>query len=192
MPIRVLKIIFFITTLVVSHPHVYAQKSAVPKGTSCSSYAGSFELHWISIQNVKALRLPAKMGSAKLPSDFKVFTVNNARLKKYMSALKARPGNLFLPVPVNPGCLQVNVSNSGTMSAELAAKFPELVSLKGNGVTQKASTVRLDYDGKVLNAEITHEGTIYIIAPWKKGTAIYYLLYRKQDSGVERKPLSEK
>jgi hypothetical protein len=109
-----------------------------------------------------------------------------------MMSLKVKPGNIVLPVSADPSCIEAYVSNSGTMSAELAAKFPQLVSLKGNGVTDKSSTVRLDYDGAALNAEIISGGVSYIIEPWKKGSAIYYLLFRKEDSGVERKPLTER
>ncbi len=66
------------------------------------------------------------------------------------------------------------------MSPGLAAKYPELASLKGQGAEDKSASVRLDYDGKELNAEILWKGTYYIIAPGKKRTKTYYLVYRKR------------
>jgi len=80
---------------------------------------------------------------------------------------------------------------SGTMSPELAAKFPQLVSLKGTNPQDQSATIRLNYDGSRLDAEMYIDGIPYILAPWKKNNVIYYLLYKKEDSGVQRKPLSE-
>jgi hypothetical protein len=153
---------------------------------ACNSRLENTVLQWVKTQNVKALRLPAKEGMAKLPLKYSVYTINNLALKKYLMSLKAKPGNIVLPVGGDQQCIEMYVSNSGTMSAGLAAKFPQLVSLKGNGVQDKSATVRLDYDGAALNAEIISGGVPYIIIPWKKGSTIYYLLYRKEDSGVER------
>lgn len=158
----------------------------------CNSRMGNIALQWMKIQPGSTLKLPAKKGTAKLPLKYTVYTVNNLALKKYMMSLKVKPGNIVLPVNGGLSCIEAYVSNSGTMSAELAAKFPQLVSLKGNGIQDKSATVRLDYDGKELNAEIISGGISYIIEPWKKGSAVYYLLYRKEDSGVERKPLTER
>jgi hypothetical protein len=171
---------------------IQAQTSRQKNVAVCNSRMGKIALQWVKIQHVSALKLPAKKGTAKLPLKYTVYTVNSPALKKYMMSLKAKPGNIVLPVNGEPSCIEAYVTNSGTMSAELAAKFPQLVSLKGNGTQDKSATVRLDYDGAALNAEIISGGVSYIIEPWKKGSVIYYLLYRKEDSGVERKPLSER
>jgi hypothetical protein len=171
---------------------IQAQTSRQKNVTVCNSRMGKIALQWVKIQHVSALKLPAKKGTAKLPLKYTVYTVNSPALKKYMMSLKAKPGNIVLPVNGEPSCIEAYVTNSGTMSAELAAKFPQLVSLKGNGTQDKSATVRLDYNGAALNAEIISGGVSYIIEPWKKGSVIYYLLYRKEDSGVERKPLSER
>lgn len=186
------KLLMIVFVILVFQGDVQAQTSRRKNIVVCNSRTGNITIQWVKIQSVSALKLPTKNGTAKLPLKYTVYTVNGPALKKYMMSLKAKPGNIVLPVNGDPSCLEAYVSNSGTMSAELAAKFPQLVSLKGNGITDKSSAVRLDYDGAVLNAEIISGGVSYIMEPWKKGSAIYYLLYRKEDSGVERKPLNER
>jgi hypothetical protein len=191
MPNHFQKLLLLVFVVLVFQGNVQAQTSR-KNIMACNSRLENAVLQWVKIQNVKTLRLPAKEGMAKLPLKYSVYTINNLALKKYLMSLKAKPGNIVLPVGGDQQCIKMYVSNSGTMSAGLAAKFPQLVSLKGNGVQDKSATVRLDYDGATLNAEIISGGVSYIIKPWKKGSTIYYLLYRKEDSGIERKPLNER
>jgi hypothetical protein len=186
------KLLMFVFVTLVFRGNIQAQSGWQKNVAVCNSRMGKIALQWVKIQNVNALKLPAKKGTAKLPLKYTVYTINSPALKRYMMSLKAKPGNITLPVHGDPSCIEAYVSNSGTMSAELAAKFPQLVSLKGNGILDKSATVRLDYDGAALNAEIISGGVSYIIEPWKKGSIVYYLLYRKEDSGVERKPLTER
>jgi hypothetical protein len=192
MPNHFQKLLLLVLVAFIFQGNVQAQTSQQKSIMACNGRIGNVELQWVKIQNVKSLKLPAKNGTAKLPLKYTVFTVNGPALKKYMMSLKAKPGNIVLPVGGDPFCIEAYVANSGTMSAGLAAKFPQLVSLKGNGVKDKSATVRLDYDGAALNAEIISAGVSYIIEPWKKGSTIYYLLFKKEDSGVERKPLTER
>lgn len=192
MPNHFRKLLLFVFVVTIFQGKIQAQTSQQKSIKACNSRTGNVELQWLKIQNVKSLKLPAKKGTAKLPLKYTVFTVNGPALKKYMMSLKAKQGSIALPVNNGQECLEAQVSNSGTMSAELAAKFPQIVSLKGSGINDKSATVRLDYDGAALNAEMISGGVSYIIEPWRKGSTIYYLLFRKEDSGVERKPLTER
>lgn len=191
MPNHFPKLLLSVFVVLVFQGNVHAQTNR-KNIMACNSRLENITIQWVKIQNVKSLKLPAKKGTAKLPLKYTVYTVNHLALKKYMMSLKAKPGNIVLPIGDEQQCIALHVSNSGTMSAGLAAKFPQLVSLKGNGINDKSATVRLDYDGASLNAEIISSGVSYIIEPWKKGSATYYLLFRKEDSGVQRKPLTEK
>lgn len=157
----------------------------------CNMRMEGLELEWVKVQDARSLKLPAKAGAAKLPLNYTVYTTNAYVLKKYISALKNKPGSIVLPGPGAMSCIPFHVSNSGTMSPELAARFPGIVSLKGYDAGHNSTTLRLDYDGKRLQAEMIIDGIAYILAPWEKKTATYYLLYKKEDSGTERKPWSE-
>lgn len=162
----------------------YAQGSK----STCSVTQNGVTLSWHRIEKTAALKLPVKKGKVKLPKRYTVFTTDAGSLHAILTAAKntKEQTHIVLPLSDITGCAGFKVETSGTMSPELAAKYPQLASLKGQGTEDKSASVRLDYDGKEMNAEILWKGTYYIIAPWKKGIRTYYLVYRKEDSGMPR------
>jgi hypothetical protein len=168
---------------------LYAQQNRTSSSSACSITRDKVTLSWSRIANAAALKLPARKGNARLPRKYTVYTVDAGSLHTFLTAIKskgAEPSPIVLPLGTEAGCETFNVGTSGTMSPGLAAKYPELASLKGQGVTAKSASVRLDYDGKEMNAEIVWNGIYYIISPWKKGSKNYYLVYKKEDSGMPR------
>lgn len=165
-----------------------ASAQSAATGSACAATQEGITLTWRKVP-AKGLKLPAKYGTATLPRQYSIYTTDDKSLKDYM-ALAGRRGasatEISLPSLVASGCTRFLVSGSGTLSPELAAKFPGLVSLKGNGIEDAGASVRLDFDGKLMNAEIRQQEAYYIIAPWKKGNRTYYLLYRKEDSTIKR------
>lgn len=191
MPNHFSKMLLLLSLAVGLQTAVYGQKSNARAVLACNCRAGNMELQWFKVNNPAALKLPVKAGSARLPKQYTVFTTHPKQLHTYMMMLKAKGGSIVLPSSGAMACRTFSVTSSGTMSPELAAKFPQIVSLKGFEEKDHASTVRIDSDGSQWSAEMTLGGVAYIISPWKKGAVTYYLLYKKEDSGVERKPLSE-
>lgn len=191
MPIPAKKLLCLLMFVVLVSGTVAAQKTTVKNPLKCSIKNGSNTMQWLQVQNIASLKLPAKTGTTKLPLKYSVYTINNALLKQYLVGLKSKPAHVVLPMPSPTGCGEFTVMNSGTMSAELSAKYPEILSMKGSDVTNPSTLLRLDYNGTELNAEMNITGVPYIIAPWRKGKITYYLLYKKEDSGVARRPFSE-
>lgn len=172
---------------------LYAQRSApVREGYDCTLVQNGITLKWTKVTATAGLKLPARQGNALLPRKYQIYTTPTGKLKAFMEATGKKHTDVILPFSEEPGCQVFSVQPSGTMSPELAAKFPELISLKGVARADKNATLRLDYNGSELNAEIIWKGVSYIIAPWKKGSRTYYLLYKKEDSGTEKKPFREK
>ncbi len=162
--------------------------------TGCSIKQNGIMLSWKHITATGKLKLPSKQASAQLPRKYSVYITDAAKLRKFLSAIKNNANTqteIVLPLSEQSGCAAFQVIPSGTLSPELSKKFPQLVSLKGTAVQDKNTSVRLDYNGSELNAEILQGGVSYIIAPWKKGKKTYYLVYKKEDSGVEKKPFEE-
>ncbi len=163
-------------------------RNEVP-AASCSMTLNGITMHWNKVTNVPALKLPSKAGKTKLPKRYTVYTTDAGKLYTILNTVKNKGMEqtpVVLPLSGEIGCAMFNVAASGTLSPGLAAKYPQLASLKGQGIEDKSASVRLDYDGKEMNAEILWQGSYYIIAPWKKGTKTYYLVYRKEDSGMPR------
>lgn len=157
--------------------------------SACSITAGGKTTTWSPVTAVKKLKLQPVAGKAKLPTQYSVYTINEKQLKDFLMAAKNAPDNsaeLALPLAAL-GCKQFALANANTMSAGLAAKYPELVSLKGFAKEDNNASLRLDYDGSSLRAEITWGGTIYLLSPWKSGKKKYYLVYKRDDAGIERK-----
>lgn len=173
---------------------LHAQKTVpVSQAPGCSIVQHSRKLQWIPVKNPVGLGLPKQHGQAKLPSVYEVYRVDAASLRAFMKAIGKKDNDIMLPLPEREGgCTRFRTSPSGTMSPGLAARFPDIISLKGYGLADKGLSLRLDYDGQALHAEMIRNGVSYIIAPWKKGKRIYYLLYNKEHSGTERKPITER
>ena len=160
--------------------------------TSCNMTANGKTTSWQQITATKKLKLQPVSGKAKLPSRYSVYTINEQQLKDFLMAVKKAPDNameIALPLSAAAGCKKFALANANTMAPGLAAKYPELVSLKGFAAEDRNAGLRLDYDGTDLRAEITWGGTIYLISPWKSGKKKYYLVYKKEDAGIERNQL---
>lgn len=168
---------------------IYAQTRDEAPAAPCSMTLDGITLNWYKVTNTAALKLPAKAGKIKLPKRYTVYTADAGKLHTILNTVKNKGKEqtpVVLPLSGEIGCATFGVTVSGTMSPGLAAKYPQLASLKGQGVEDKSASVRLDYDGKEMNAEILWQGSYYLIAPWKKGTKTYYLVYKKEDSGMPR------
>lgn len=159
------------------------------KQSACSITAAGKTTTWLPVTAIKKLKLQPLAGKAKLPTQYSVYTISEKQLKDFLMAAKKAPDNsIVIALPLAAlGCKEFALANANTMSAGLAAKYPELVSLKGFAKEDNNASLRLDYDGADLRAEITWGGTIYLLSPWKSGKKKYYLVYKKEDAGIERK-----
>jgi len=159
-------------------------------GFRCSFTYKRVTLSWVKQESPQQLGLEPRVGEAKLPLKFDVYSISNRDLDVFMKAAKSQDSSaemINLPLP-GGSCYSYRLQPSEIMPEPLAQKFPELISLKGYATEDKAATVRLDYDGKKLQAEITRNGHIYYLAPWPGKEGTYYLLYKKEDAGFEKRP----
>lgn len=157
---------------------------------TCGFTTGGKTTAWQKITAVKQLKLQPVSGTAKIPAAYTVYTIPEKQLKQFLMAVKAAPEysmQFSLPLPENEDCQQFLLADAHTMAPALAAKYPQLVSLKGHAPGNRNATLRLDYDGANLRAELSREGTIYLLSPWKSGKKKYYLIYKKEDAGIEKR-----
>lgn len=178
--------IFFVSckSMAQKNNNVVISKSS--EKISCSN-TGKFPLDIYSIYGVR-LHQSKKENAPKLPKAYTVYRIDNNQLKPFFKSLKENNGGLInLPVS-DTTCLTFTLSNSEVMSPSLAKKYPDIVSLKGHTTDNNANSLRLDYDGKKMKAEITRNNEVYFITPWQEGDTIYYLLYNKNDAGYEKVP----
>ena len=87
----------------------------------------------------------------------------------------------FFPVP-DGRILEFELEDSGTMSPELAAKYPEMRSWRGVALADRAFSIRLDHSQKGFRASIRmHEGTA-LVEPYCPETKEAYIVFFKHDA----------
>ncbi len=163
---------------------------------SCLLLAGVCVLHaqtapkWILV-NATTAKLPAKNGNQKLPLKYTVYKTDNTKLKQYLTDIKKgkqQTYEMLFPVSKEAGLQNFVLSNAEVMSPALAAKYSQLISLKGFAKGNQGNTTRVNYDGVQLRVDTNWNGKEYFIMPWKKGKSIYYVVYCIDDSGQEKRP----
>ena len=110
------------------------------------------------------------------PKDFKLYKLDYDKMMQQLDASE----NVVITIPSVDGMLEFTLTNSNTMSPELAAKFPEIRSFKGESKNSDHK-LRLDTNEKGLYAEITSTEETQLIAPYVKEMKTYYVLYLKSN-----------
>lgn len=129
----------------------------------------------------------ALAGVELLPSTYSVFTIAQGQLRTFFESTNNTAGITVIPLP--SGCLRFALKRSGAMSEELQKKYPGMVSL--NGTDEQGADARLDFDGTQMSGQVTQKGMVYLIQPVKKGSEVYYIIYKKSDSGGVKQPFEE-
>jgi len=161
-------------------------QATIVRPAICST-EGDNPLEIVPAEGVK-LTPAASKKEPQLPLKYTVYTINNEQMQAFFKAIKTvGKGSINLPVP-GQGCQTFQVEPSGTMSAVLAEKYPEITSLKGTALDNKNGFVRIDYDTKKLYVEITWNHEVYYLHPWKENNQLWYVLSHKKDTGYEKRP----
>ncbi len=129
-----------------------------------------------------------------LPKAYEAYMINDADLKAFFvfAGQHKQKLSFSIPLPKPLDCQYFDVEAAGTMSPELQAKYPGIVSLKGNGTNTKSGGIRLNYDGTQMKAEIMWNGSIFYVMPIKTDGNIIYLVYDRKDSAETKDPFEQK
>ena len=101
-------------------------------------------------------------------------------------------GGLVLALPMPDGSFaEYRVVASSVMAPELQARYPRLRSYLGQGITRPSETVRLSDTPKGFRALVFSPRGSVLIDPYAVGDDEHYLVYYKQDYGVDQARLLE-
>lgn len=133
------------------------------------------------------LTSPPKLIKGKiLPKKYSTYLVSKAELKQFFVQIK-NGNNDQIAFPLPDACVTFSLKNSNAMDASLAAKYPEIMSLKGRSSNPDAQEARIDYDGNKLKAQIGYNRKTYILEPYTEtADKIVYLLWDKDDTGYPK------
>jgi hypothetical protein len=125
-----------------------------------------------------------------LPAMHDVYAVDSQELHAFFYAAKAGNVETAIPLVNGIGCKVFTLKESGAMNEELRKKYPDMISLQGGESGTNNGDVRLDYNGRAIQAQIILDGTTYILKPIYVRNTYYYVMYRKEDTQPNQ-PLQE-
>jgi len=124
-----------------------------------------------------------------VPRFYSTFRLDKTSLKQILnrapkeSSDAARRGEeviLTIPTP-NGGFSRFRIETATTMEPELAAKYPEIQSYRGQGIDNPTASVRFDISPNGFRAMIfSNLGTTYV-EPYAKGDTLNYISFNKSD-----------
>ncbi len=99
---------------------------------------------------------------------------------EYTSAAKRQATVLTLPMP-NGTFARFRIEESPIMAAELAARFPEIKTYKGQGIDDPTAMTRFDYTPLGLRAIVLSSAGTWLIEPLSQTDTTNYIAYFNRD-----------
>ncbi|HEX8247650.1 MAG TPA: zinc-dependent metalloprotease family protein [Pyrinomonadaceae bacterium] len=160
---------------------------------SAQNSGGSGGGVWQQI-NDSALQQRTDLERQIIPRFYSTFQLDKAALrqtlnqapKEFSGAARSGGGGgseviLTIPMP-NGGFSRFRIENSSIMEPELAAKYPEIQSYRGQGIDNPTETIRFDISPNGFRAMIfSNQGTI-LVEPYAWGDTLNYISFLKSDA----------
>ncbi|HJT82226.1 MAG TPA: zinc-dependent metalloprotease family protein, partial [Chthoniobacterales bacterium] len=142
---------------------------------------------WRTVDRIPAAKISQRHDIQ--PNKFKAFNVDTpllrSRLGRAPKEFNVTPGvdgktEITLPKP-DGTFAQFNIEEVALMEPELAAKFPEIKTYRGRGVTDPMATLQLDVNDKTLHAQVLSPSGTYYVDPYYQHDGSVYMSYAKSD-----------
>jgi hypothetical protein len=123
-----------------------------------------------------------------VPRFYSTFEMDKAALRQVLNRAPkefsedARSREVILAIPMPNGSVsRFRIENSSIMEPELAAKYPEIQSYRGQGIDNPTEITRFDISPNGFRAMIfSNQGTIFV-EPYAKGDTRNYISFNKSD-----------
>ncbi|MFN3330792.1 MAG: zinc-dependent metalloprotease family protein, partial [Pyrinomonadaceae bacterium] len=142
---------------------------------------------WRKIDDT-ALRQDESIKRTVIPESYQTFQLDKAKLGKilkqapmeFMQDAVEREVTLHLPMP--DGTFEpFRIEKSPIMAEELAEKYPEIQSFRGQGIENRLLNVRFDISPNGFHAQILSEKGAILIEPYAVGDTLNYIAFFKHN-----------
>ncbi len=130
------------------------------------------------------------------PQKYRTLRLNKEALRNLLLTAprefseSAKESNVILSLPLPDGSFsRFKIVDSPIMPDELAAKFPDIKTYRGQGIDDPSAVTRFDITPKGFHALILRSGTSIYIDPYSKDDTENYISYLKSDFHNEEKRL---
>ena len=135
-------------------------------------------------RDVPAAALAGQGARQMVPTRYRTLALDEAALAAVLAAaplegvVTALTSPAILTLPLPDGTYgRFSFVNAPIMEPALAAKFPEISTYLGQGIDDRAATVRFDRTPEGFHAMILAPGGTVIIDPYRRGDTTHYLSY---------------
>jgi hypothetical protein len=144
---------------------------------------------WTDVDDVgpqRSAQLPARTA---MPTRYRSLRIDGAALDRVLafappeSSVAVTRSTVTLQLPLPDGRFEdFRIVESPVMAPELAARYPQIRSWMGQGISDPTATVRLDLSPKGFHAQIiSWRGTV-LIDPLQPGDPTHAMVYHKRDA----------
>ena len=151
------------------------------------------EAVWSPIDNVSRIQKTRSVQRKSFPTEFKLFGLNRAGLDQKLFSIVDRPGEpMVLSLPIADGGMeQFELFEASNFEPSLQAKFPDIRSFSGRGVTDKHATVKLSVSPEGVHGTVFRtgsgfldlEGRTEIIEPYSQDRTVYAVFTSVRKTG---------
>ncbi len=131
---------------------------------------------------------PRAFGAASLDKAALTQTLARAPME-FTAAAQATEVSMTLPMP-DGSFARFRIEESPIMAVELAAKFPQLKTYKGQGIDDPTATTRFDWTPQGLHAIVLGAQGTAFIQPLSQNDPTNYVAYFNRDAATENLSLS--
>ena len=129
---------------------------------------------------------------AVMPLQYRSLQIDRAAMDEVLalapheSAVAVSSSTAVIELPMPDGRFQqFRIVESPIMAAELAARYPQIRSWMGQGISDPGATLRMDLSPKGFHAQIISWSGTVLIDPLAPGDTEYAMAYRKRDAQLQ-------
>ncbi len=117
-----------------------------------------------------------------LPAAYKVYSIDSEQLHSFLAFATAHPEDttlqISIPLPEPIGC---RIFDLPTTKARPGSNNELIMAMWGKDNETKQNSIKINFDGKKLFANIAWDAKAYVILPLQFDDKIYYITYLKTD-----------